>query len=395
MKVKTRKIVSSAISLILAGGIAAGAYFGYLKFGNQQKIDHNKNDNKLNSNANSGSGSTLSNNNTEPTLNKKSLHVMNWNVLNFGGGDNDVLNAPKINRISDVILHEKPDLIGFTEINYNNQSVRTLDNLKKLLNSSEKNESGTTWDYVISENDENPRFPNSKEHYAMFYKSNVLSVVKKESITKNNLYARPPFSVKFKTGNDYQFYYVIAHFDAPGVNAKNGETATDSLYGTNGSQEVTEAKSVKEYIFDKYKPENIDIIFGGDTNLTAKSQIIFDEFKKFGIENTYGDDFKYNNSVDAYKTSLSSKDGYANPYDKFLFLDTPDKGTIVKPTKEKFKFDIIAQYKAGGIWENLRVPDYNTWSKLKKAPRNQTPIELARKISDHAPINIFIDINEQ
>ncbi|TNK96166.1 hypothetical protein C4M95_03600, partial [Mycoplasmopsis pullorum] len=200
-----------------------------------------------------------------------------------------------------------------------------------------------------------------------------------------------PFLARFKVKeNDYKFYYSIAHFDAPGANAKNGEVI-DSQYKPNGTQEITEAKSVYELIFKPKENENIDIIFGGDTNLYQKSNEIFESFSKYGVLSAYTD-FENRLNDQYYNTSLSkSKNGvvkrkYANPYDKWLYKDFGIKNINLNPDA-LFKIDIVGLYNLK-VWD--KQDDIKKWESAKKNLSDKTDLTLANLTSDHAPIIIDI-----
>ncbi|VEU70418.1 MnuA family membrane nuclease [Mycoplasmopsis glycophila] len=384
-KKRSKKGTSWLISsLTLLVALGAGGYSAY----------HYLYKNKTNTQKTNSSESQVPNPTTvngKLALDPNKIRLMNWNILNFGGNNDSKVLLPKINNIAKAILYSNSSVVGFTEINYINPKdrktnvVESLENLQKLL--------GENWKFIYSDDAVNPKMPNSKENYAIFYDSSIIKYEDyKENITKDNLYARAPFLAKFSVKeNNYQFYYAIAHFDAPGVNTNNGETK-DSVYTENGTQEIKEAKEVYEYIFKPKMNDNIDIIFAGDTNLKAKANEIFESFSKYGIQDAYVD-FKNRLNDAWYNTSLSVTDAqgnykrkYANPYDKWLFFDANDTNITVNGNAP-YKIDIVGLYNEG-IWNKRE--DIKIWKQNNIKFKDETDLTLARKVSDHAPIILDI-----
>ncbi|TNK83891.1 MnuA family membrane nuclease [Mycoplasmopsis pullorum] len=382
MKKRRNKKANTAISLISSlialGAIGTASYFGYDKFFKKSTQETKK------------TSTLVPEFKDFVPLAEDSIRVMNWNILNFGGNENSKKLLPKINNIVKAIKYSNATVVGFTEINYIDPKERKsgvvsdLEDIQSLL--------GEDWKFIINDSVVNPKFPNSRENYAIFYNSKLVEYDNfKENVTTKNIYTRPPFLARFKVKeNDYKFYYSIAHFDAPGANEKNGEVL-DSQYKPNGTQEITEAKSVYELIFKPKENENIDIIFGGDTNLYQKSNEIFESFSKYGVLSAYTD-FENRLNDQYYNTSLSkSKNGvvkckYANPYDKWLYKDFGIKNINLNPDA-LFKIDIVGLYNLK-VWD--KQDDIKKWESAKKNLSDKTDLTLANLTSDHAPIIIDI-----
>ncbi|MGY5139335.1 MnuA family membrane nuclease [Mycoplasmopsis gallinarum] len=384
-KNKLAKNLSAILSsTIVVVGAAAGAFYAW------------KNKDKL-TNKNPQKDSII--NEIQPTrvldITSNNFRIMNWNILNFGGNNVSTATSPKTKNIAKAIKYANASIIGLTEINFidspddkrdDNTVVRSVRNLTKLI--------GENFNYEISKKAINPNFQNSRENYAFIYNQNEFSIENTYLFTQDNIYVRPPFGALFKhKATNYQFWYVIAHFDAPGVNEKNGEVATE--YNDNGSQEILEATKVKEVIFDKLNElsPNVDIVFGGDTNLKVKANEIFENFKYNQIYSAYVD---FANRLDDtwYNTSLSKtsngvvKRKYANPYDKWLFKDELEKNIIIE-ANNPYKIDIVDLYN-NNVWD--KNTDLKEWAALNKTFKDNTNLTVAAATSDHAPIILNIKL---
>ncbi|VEU68460.1 MnuA family membrane nuclease [Mycoplasmopsis pulmonis] len=279
---------------------------------------NNENDNSVNNNKENSS----SKNDENLTLTK--VRLGHWNVLNQSG------NIPTKNlAISKVILHNKLDLVGLTEIT-NENGVKTIIN---ELNKS----SSDKWNYIVSLKKRGTTGSSGQEeHVGIIYKENKLTLESfddkeksKGKFYENKLwddpfkkgqkidFVRPPFGVKFSTKGNIKndFTVVFMHSDAPGVKEERGEISAKG-YSGQGHKEVAEAlrtKEVMEY-FDSIDGVNNELFFMGDTNIKLGNEAkAFEPLLQSGYKSLIKD-------VKENATSLAQRWGeYANPYDKIFY----------------------------------------------------------------------------
>ncbi|TNK88129.1 hypothetical protein C4M89_03535, partial [Mycoplasmopsis pullorum] len=170
---KANTVIYLISSLIALGVIGTASYFGYDKFFKKSTQETKK-------------PSTLVPEFKDfVPLAEDSIRVMNWNILNFGGNDNSKKLLPKINNIVKAIKYSNATVVGFTEINYIDPKdrksgvVSDLEDIQSLL--------GEDWKFIINDSVVNPKLPNSKENYAIFYNSKLVEYdnFKENVITKN------------------------------------------------------------------------------------------------------------------------------------------------------------------------------------------------------------------
>ncbi|EFF41828.1 endonuclease/exonuclease/phosphatase family protein [Mycoplasmopsis alligatoris] len=353
---------------------------------------------------------------SENTINKNSLNkeilVGHWNVLNYGSS-RTTSQSSKVYALSSIIQNSNFDLIGLTEINYNQ-----ADKVQLIIDELNKTNPEIKWNYVfqpVSEADLSNSSTNTKEQVAIVYKEtvfqpNAFSNNKKgdsfagefKGINTQNalMYRRPLYGHNFKLVNtDKTFTFIFGHFDSPGVGSKekslssrnfNYDGLDYSVKNSMGEQEALEAMELHDAMayFDGIDG-NSTILFGGDTNIKYENNDLFKKSEQAGYKLLYNDS-KLTGS-DKYATSLRSprsadfveNDGYAEPYDKILFKEA--EGVDVVSEKENpelmFKIDLINAFNKN----YLNKEKYQELLKNENKNLN-TNVKLIRSISDHVPV---------
>lgn len=300
------------------------------------------------------------------------LRLMSWNALNFGSRSEPTSN--KFMNIIRTIQLSDADVVGLSEINYDDQL------LAQRLNDA----LGSSWSYTFSGKNFNENYPRSKESILILYKNQVVQPEVSKAINPNNIYTRPLWYTKFKTiGFDYSFITFFGHFDAPGVNANNGETSAAG-FSRQGSQEIKEAQAIAT-VFSDLKTEypDTDIIGAADTNIRETNNRVFtsDQYSLNYIN--------FDNNRPYYRTTLSERNGYANSYDKWFVYDA-DSQNILKKSDIPYKIDIINAF-TDKIWDKQK--SLAAWLASRSGMRNPNPsdFQLISNVSDHAPILLDID----
>ncbi|WP_426461524.1 hypothetical protein [Mycoplasma hafezii] len=229
--------------------------------------------------------------------------------------------------------------------------------------------------------------------------------------TEKTIFVRPPFGMTFefadKSLNLPNITTIFDHLDSPAVSKSNNEdspsgaileantgTTTDKLE-MQGVQEVSEflaLPSVMRYYLNIGNPEDL-VIFGGDTNIMDVNFYLQRHSNFEGITPVL--DSLYTSVVgDKFYTSLDTKGGYKNPYDKMFFINGSDSDFRVLTSNEdnannfKFKVDIARGfYQQNQIWKRKEIEQVG-----EKTNENDTKY-IRNKISDHAPVYTDIEIN--
>lgn len=370
-KRKNKNIISTVISLITFSAITAGSYFAYQNgyFSSLLNKENNSSD--------------LTKENLEiPSDIKKKFYkpeqltrVGHWNVLNFGG-NRSFKNSFKVNSISKIILETKLDLIGLTEVNYN--EAKKVENIVQTLNEIDQDKS---WKVITQPIEDMAYEPNKdiNEHVSILYKESKFKALAfsngrigssfgqqefKDEFDRNTRFKRPLFGVLFKElKTNKNLVTFFGHLDSPaakksGKNTKLMELSS-KLFSSQGSQEVAEAKQIDDAFeyFKSISPENTSLFFGGDTNIMTKNNSLFlgEEFTKKNIQsyyenmsinkNLFKDEFGY------YKTSLAENSGYANAYDKLLFFENGLDFINEYEKVHKFKLNSAPEgYDYASVW---------------------------------------------
>ncbi|VEU58828.1 MnuA family membrane nuclease [Mycoplasmopsis gallinacea] len=392
-RMKKAPIISSVASVAIAA-IAIGGYFVYDKFFKTEQTTTNKN----------------------ISLNKEGFNITHWNILNYGG-KNSNKGSLKVTGITEILANLDSSIIGLTEINHG-----AGDKVANIVERLNKLQSKHNYASIIqNENDAvNPDFENSREQIAVLYDQNVFKPINFNGLTqnqmsfkqpikfvgadKNTTYTRFPMINYFENKvNGAKVATIFAHFDSPDSNSKNGESDVklpDNYQGVNisksgqGSQEVSEAFGLAQ-VFEfvkKYVDPETTIIFGGDTNIKPNNNAIFQHFEDINKYQTY-----YNSvDLEIYETSLgsSSSNPYANPYDKFLFIEGKKLDVIdanenpSQQYKELFKYDIVNMFnKYSEKYDRLK---YRQLFKKENSTASDSDFNIVRKISDHAPITMTV-----
>ncbi|AXE60719.1 hypothetical protein DA803_01285 [[Mycoplasma] phocae] len=342
------------------------------------------------------------------------IRVGHWNILNYGGGELSDKNGPKVAAISELIYKSQQDVIGLTEINYNQgKDVKNIvDALNELSNSS-------SYDCIVQPVDDANKTSSkaTKEQIAIIYNTNKIKKKNFKNYNKNYQsygndktnsgvsFKRPLFAAFFETikGNK-PFVSIFGHLDSPG---KASEEASQNEYKSQGAQEVKEALDIANaFKYYEQLSDNASIIFGGDTNIKTKNNRLFntDEFTSKGIKNYYGSmsNFKVKGKpteqYEFYETSLGRNKGYSEAYDKLLFkehnLNIIDENEKIKYNDERyqkvsFKADIINGFK-NGIWDKKHILNLNP--KFAKDFNGNEFSFIRSKISDHTMV--YIDFED-
>ncbi|QKT05558.1 MnuA family membrane nuclease [Mycoplasma sp. OR1901] len=406
-----KRVLLSFGSLTLVG-LGIGAYYIY-------KWTQNSNKNKKSENSNNST--IIDNSNSQLEISndiryykpKNVTRVGHWNILNFGGTTSNK-GGLKVTAIAQAIIKTKLDLVGLTEINYKNG-----DKVGRIVKTMNELDPNSKWESIIQPiEDSNPSSNNAtKEQIAIIYKSiNLMpeafnnnkigaSFGTQHANDENNVqrsFKRPIFGALFKEKeSDKRVITVFGHLDSPDVKKDTDEN--DSKYSGQGTQEVFEAERLAN-AFDYYSSlttQNASIIFGGDTNIKTPNNDLFltPEFKNRKIVNYYGDmslnqakNASTSSKYEYYETSLGSKSGYANAYDKILFKEN-DLNIIteveklndqdIKYRKSWFKLDLVNSFKDGFFDKNEMI---KLW---KQSPSYKTHTDyndfqiIRSQISDH------------
>ncbi len=177
-------------------------------------------------------------------------------------------------------------------------------------------------------------------------------------------WSRPPYSAEFSTQKG-KVVVAFGHFDSPGANTKRGEKIAKMGKGQ-GAHEYFEAQTTfKAMDSIKQHFNNENILFMADTNIKFGNQAAaFGESKDYTF---------LTEDNEAWKSSLGTKSGYANPYDKII-------------TSNSFKNKVL----------NQAEPYWNYFDRyLKTKGHNSYLFDLAswgtkpRTISDHAPVGVL------
>ncbi|VEU75104.1 Membrane nuclease MnuA [Mycoplasmopsis maculosa] len=358
----------------------------------------------------------------------KSIRIMHWNILNFGG-EKHIKNSFKFYALSEIIRKSNSSIIGLTEVNFNDG-----DKISKLVEQINNDDNSNRFKFIIqSENEAVSKIHNnSKELIAIIYDSTKVKPVEftngriGESFNQNisdvtvnkntneisltdlkrNTYVRPPFGAKFEIISwNKNITTFFSHLDSPG--AKNKEKNISGFLKRNnksfeiksvGSQELAEVlnlENVFEY-YDNLSGENDNnIIFGGDTNIDSSGSYAFDYLK---YKNYY--DAK-DSTNEKYLTSLTTdqhfkkgKSPYVNSYDKWLFNEVDIDFIDAKENPEfDYKIQIDKAFSNGLLDKEIStkkyIHDYKKSTNNKdKHPSDYRIIRIG--LSDHAPIIIDV-----
>ncbi|QJG67259.1 MnuA family membrane nuclease [Mycoplasma phocoenae] len=422
-KSNKRKIISVVVFIVFAAFFAFGAYQAYMHYKNvQTKKEINEHQNEK------GQVAIVSTKDVEKMFYKpdKYYRVGHWNILNFGGKSSNKNNV-KVQAIAEAIYKTKQDVIGLTEINYGDgdKVQRILD----VLNSINNNNS---YNLIVQSTDDSNEWSNkgTREQIAIIYNKNKVNLLPFNNSKKGLSYGdtqkfknekneevsmkRPLYGSLFETIDTKNcFVAFFGHLDSPDVKAKKSDKhpkEQKSQYKDQGTQEIAEAKQIAKAFkfYEQNSPENTSIIFGGDTNIKTHNNNLFNlpEFKDNNIKNYYGNMNIYKKQAaksweqyEYYETSLGTKKGYANAYDKLLFLEKPNIdiideeekiNSIISDNEKKyssvsFKADIANGFN-NGLWDREKYK--KLWQQNSSQNTNYPgDFKLIRtKISDHAPI---------
>ncbi|VEU75321.1 Uncharacterised protein [Mycoplasmopsis maculosa] len=326
--------------------------------------------------------------------NAERIRLASWNVLNFGDGT--LKNDFKVETLSSIIDKQGYDVVGLMELD--DESAAPA--IANWLNKKQKN---ANWKVVQSDRKLTNSNKNSAEYAAFIYKSNLLEIsgfknsneqwlayddtgwVNYEgSKEKYRGYSRPPFGVKFKTKTKIKndFTFVVSHLDSPG--AAKDEEKSKLLKYAQGAQESNEAANLHNVMnwFDKKDGQNDDLFFMGDTNIKFKnSDKAFENLNINGYKTIF-DERK------EFFSSLNTKNGYANPYDK-LFAKT----NLIVTNPKVYALDRVT---TDGTLKHLNISNLSQfveWAKRTTGKSYSSQWAAIRSISDHNPISVDIILN--
>ncbi|MEE3928126.1 hypothetical protein V2E24_00860 [Mycoplasmopsis ciconiae] len=383
-----KSIVSTGLSLIILSTAATGGIYayknGYFNKNNAADIVSTK--------------ITYKDNNY--------LNVVHWNILNYGGKTSNK-EGLKTQAISKILASTNAEVIGLTEINYND--FNKVNRIVDVLNQMSKREYKFT---VQSQKDAVSKlFPNSKEVVAIIYDSNVLDLVDNstyqnqitlENNQKSEL-VRPFYTSTFKIKNtQIQFSTVFGHLDSPGFDVPKKDIPAKeakSQWSEQGVQEVAEAKEISNallYLKKKF-PNNAAYLFGGDTNIMTKNHLKLANYIRSSSNDLIKDYFEYNQN-NVKETSLSrTKNNYSNAYDKWFFINNNSDFQFLTYTKalKEVENALPFRYDLWNLFEDKEMDFSRDVAKklyLQKedAKENPSDVNLIRDgISDHTLINIY------
>ncbi|WBP84001.1 MnuA family membrane nuclease [Mycoplasmopsis edwardii] len=378
-KSKLKWIIPPTTIVALAGA-AYGAYTVYKsKSTNSNGSETNKQNTTNSQNVSNG------NTNTTPTNNGSEVLLATWNIANFGKSTANKKLGFRIQGLAEIITKTDLKFISVQEVGEDDFSA--IQKLVDTLNSKYNK----TFAFAKSPKGlKSVSRPKSVESYAIIYDKNIFSQLDSkgyESFSGQDIELVRPFWTSYWSVNNSntKFWIINGHLDSPGDNEKAGENNAGTIVGHNwigqGEQEVREYLDIPnaiDYVKGFYGNNQIQdaIIFNGDTNIKKENFAFANKYVlDKNLETGYLNNINY--QID-YITSLNTKGGYANPYDKFISYDP---NNLVEPIEEgKYKFDLQAAFKT--------ILDRETYRKLYTQDENKTLADatdanMAFKLSDH------------
>ncbi|TDV23066.1 hypothetical protein BCF59_0689 [Mycoplasmopsis mustelae] len=237
----------------------------------------------------------------------------------------------------------------------------------------------------------------------------------KTQITSENksVFVRPPFGVKFQVVSHSDcppIVVVFDHLDSPGPKTNSSYYESKVLTNSslfhqrfgnlevpkNGAQEFSEFMALPNVLeFYKKLSGNDEslVIFGGDTNIDAKNfkidKYFPQEVNKVLVSQT-------NTPLKDWYTSLNTKGGYSNPYDKMYYLNGEDASYNTITTEDNpnliYKIDIYKIFNEFFDRSDRPTNKSYNWYDSSNSKGNYDS-NIRNKISDHAPVFVDVKLN--
>ncbi|AUW36884.1 hypothetical protein C1937_00160 [Metamycoplasma hominis] len=210
-------------------------------------------------------------------------------------------------------------------------------------------------------------------------------------------FVRPPFIAKFKIKNtDFSIATIFNHLDSPG-SRKKGEyiepkpsilladrSNKQSDLNKQGAQEVSEFLGLIDVINENKDLANF-VIYGGDTNIKNENFYLARKYPE-NIQFTLDRNLKLKKYDQKFLTSLGTRGGYSEQYDKMFFINQlPNtfKPKIITNGLLPYKVDIYRTF--NDVISKAELEKLKGW-KSKKNDRST----IRSQISDHTPV--FTDV---
>lgn len=210
-------------------------------------------------------------------------------------------------------------------------------------------------------------------------------------------FVRPPFIAKFKIKNtDFSIATIFNHLDSPGSRKKEkyiepkpsillaDSSNKQSDLNKQGAQEVSEFLGLIDVINENKDLANF-VIYGGDTNIKNENFYLARKYPE-NIQFTLDRNLKLKKYGQKFLTSLGTRGGYSEQYDKMFFINQlPNtfKPKIITNGLLPYKVDIYRTF--NDVISKAELEKLKGW-KSKKNDRST----IRSQISDHAPV--FTDV---
>ncbi|TQC54905.1 MnuA family membrane nuclease [Mycoplasmopsis cynos] len=381
MKKKKNYYLVLIIMFITLGAIGYGGYVAYNKIVNASET---KQDNNSTTNIKNQSQNTL-----------PELDLATWNIQNFGSSSPK--EGTKVQAVAELISNQDLKFVSVQEVSYENWSAieKVIRVLKERYN---KNYSFAKSPLKLFSTSR----PKSKESYAIIYDPTIFEEIDNKGLDKfegkDIEFTRPLWISHWGVRNSSTKFWIInGHLDSPSNNKKEKEKANPTINGykwtQQGEQEVKEFLDIKnafESIKKNYDNSQIDeaIIFNGDTNIKKEHFNYANKYyEDLGYETGY---HKQGNLTEHFLTSMS-KNGYVNPYDKFIIFDPNNSVDQVEPNK--YKFDLYNVFK-NNVLDRQKYLSIFSKEKGKESLKNIKDNDIVKKISDHTFAKIKLKVHK-
>ena len=210
-------------------------------------------------------------------------------------------------------------------------------------------------------------------------------------------FVRPPFIAKFKIKNtDFSIATIFNHLDSPGSRKKEkyiepkpsillaDSSNKQSDLNKQGAQEVSEFLGLIDVINENKDLANF-VIYGGDTNIKNENFYLARKYPE-NIQFTLDRNLKLKKYDQKFLTSLGTRGGYSEQYDKMFFINQlPNtfKPKIITNGLLPYKVDIYRTF--NDVISKAELEKLKGW-KSKKNDKST----IRSQISDHAPV--FTDV---
>lgn len=210
-------------------------------------------------------------------------------------------------------------------------------------------------------------------------------------------FVRPPFIAKFKIKNtDFSIATIFNHLDSPGSRKKEkyiepkpsillaDSSNKQSDLNKQGAQEVSEFLGLIDVINENKDLANF-VIYGGDTNIKNENFYLARKYPE-NIQFTLDRNLKLKKYDQKFLTSLGTRGGYSEQYDKMFFINQlPNtfKPKIITNGLLPYKVDIYRTF--NDVISKEELENLKGWKS-----KNNDKSTIRSQISDHAPV--FTDV---